>query len=279
MIETNFQGIIEKENLSNEQYHETKALSSSIIKEGNKSFSHVKAVMDGKKTNGCSQSRFDLGTVAHSLCLEQDTSKFVCGPECSSKAVKIWKDFVDSNPGKIILTPYEYSQLMELFEKYCSHKFASLIVDRGKIEQSHFTIDPETRLWIKARPDVLVEDSNFIVDYKTATSARPNDFSRAIANYGYGISAAHYMEVVQQTTGIAIENFFWIVQEIRPPYEIMVFRASKDLIERSKAERRYILSQIKQCTEKNEWPGYSEDIQEIDVPHYLINNFEPDFGG
>lgn len=265
-ITTNYIGV--EKHLSNDDYHKLSALGASTLNKGRQSMAHVKAAIDGKlKFN---QARMDLGTVAHSLCLEQDTSKFVKGPDVSSKAVKAWKEFVEANPDKIVLTPEEHDELMALFDKFCAHPFASKITDNARIEESHFTIDAVTGIWLKARPDAVLESRNIIVDYKTAAVAKPKEFARAIFNYGYDISAAHYRAVVEQTTGVAIDGFYWIVQEIKPPFEIMVYRASKLLMSRALAERNSLLDRIKKCTETNVWPGYDTEIIEIDIPDYLV---------
>src|SRR4051812_9959835 len=170
-IKDGFEGIFD--GLPNDAYHRVGAYGSTDIKVAARSLSHFKSRIIRGTPPGPS-SAFDFGTCAHDVVLEKTFSRFIMGPD-ASKATKEWKAFVAGHPDKVVLTPDEHQRITDIFGVFSDHKIASEMQKKATVEQSHFAIDQETGLWVKARPDgYYVEDGEIIVfDYKTTQSARP----------------------------------------------------------------------------------------------------------
>lgn len=263
------------ENISNETYHARPEIGSTILKAGLKSMAHFKAEMDGLVPRKESTA-FDVGTSAHAAILEQSFDRYVKGPD-ADKRTKAWKEAVEASAGKIILKPSEYDSIKGMFDAFYTHPRAKKAVTNGKPEMSFFVQDKETGLHLKARTDFFIQTGslrNTIVDYKTALSATYEDFQKAIWNYRYDLSAAHYMSVVEQVTGEPVTQFFWIVQEKVAPYAINIFHATEEMIYRSKQTHTKVLKEIARSLEAGEWPCYGDDIKEIDLPYWAIESEE-----
>lgn len=267
-LEKGFQGVLS--DLSNDEYHASEAIGSTDIKAALKSMAHFKAQISGQKQYSKStREAFDLGTSAHEMILEKSADKFLKGPEVSSKAVKEWKAFVEANPDKIVLTPSEYSRVIAMFTAFHTHPVAPKLLAQCKVEQSYFAIDHNTGLWVKARPDAVCED--YIVDYKTTSKAAlPREFANTCAQLSYDISAAHYMTVIGHVTQKTPKHFYWIVQEVTAPYQLMVYRASPSLLTGAQIRRDELLSNIEKAVKTNSFPGYSTDVLDLDLPVWAI---------
>ena len=87
----------------------------------------------------------------------------------------------------------------------------------GAPEQSLFWRDLETGVDCRARLDWLPAPAEgrrmVIVDYKTATSADPREFGRAVDSYGYHVQQAFYLDAVRACGVHPDPAFVFVVQE------------------------------------------------------------------
>lgn len=87
---------------------------------------------------------------------------------------------------------------------------------RGDCELSYF--GEYKGVMCKARFDFISKNKKTIIDLKFLQSATKDDFSRAVANFGYYIQAAFYLEL----TGA--KEFLFLVIEKTEPYLIGVYK-------------------------------------------------------
>lgn len=111
-----------------------------------------------------------------------------------------------------------------------------------------------------------------IYDLKTCLDASPQACIRAVANYGYDIQAAHYLDVMRSATGLhpGIEPppFRFVFQEKAEPFEVCVIElaaADLDLARRKIARAREMW---RLCLERDEWPGYPPGIHQVSLPEW-----------
>jgi hypothetical protein len=229
MIPVKHSGIVQ--NLDIRIYHapysQLPALGSSQLKHAKNTMAKFKAAVIDNRIERTEKTAFDIGSAANDVILEQKTDRFVCGPDVSSKAVKEWKAFAEDvrARGKIPLTPDEYKQVLEMFEGFFQHPNAHKIVSNSLVEQSIFWTDKESGLWLKARPDGIYEDETgvYIWDYKTVRSLEGFEFQKSIVNYGYHISAAHYVSGYETATNKKVAGYFYICQEKEAPCDFRIF--------------------------------------------------------
>lgn len=255
---------MKKLNMTMKEYRNHSALGASDIKQASVLAKFKASVLD-KIIAEKESTAFDFGTCVHDVILEQTTERFLKGPEVSSKATKEWKDFVQLNKEKIVLSPSEHARVLGAFESFCNHDFAHKMVSMSDCEVSLFAKDTETGLSLKARQDMLAQDLSFIADLKTTASANAKDIQNSIIRYGYDVSAAHYLAVTEIATGVRPASFFWVFIEKEAPYLINVVEASPELLARGERIRRELLNKIAVAIETKEFPGYS-GIAKVTVP-------------
>lgn len=160
-----------------------------------------------------------------------------------------------------LFTPKWNHPSLNLFEK---------MFEKGEPEVSYFVKEFFEGVNIKFRPDL--DGENFIIDYKT-TEKPLSEFPRVIAEYGYDISAAMYIEgkkeVWREHYGEdGNHRMYWLVQQVNPPYDWALFCAD-NLIEQATVKFYDLLSYYDLCRRKQEYSGIasmSEDKHGVFFP-------------
>lgn len=260
--------------MTDTDYHAHKAVGSTTLKHCLDSMAKFKAAVDGRifKTD---TDYFDIGKAAHAAVLEQNFDRYVCGPEVN-KSTKAWKEFEEANPNKICLKESQYIQIQGMYEAFYSHTLAPRITNKGMPEKSFF-VDILGQEY-KARPDYIVPEgdereskSYYLVDYKTTGQLDYELCQKQIANYGYDISAAHYIQVIGAATAMPITEYYWIFQEKVAPYEIAVFRMDDECKDRATKVVKRLYEKIHTGNKSGLWPSkFGPEIYDVDLPHYLL---------
>jgi hypothetical protein len=212
---------------------------------------------------------FTLGTAAHSLILEDDTSgiEVVMADNWLSKAAKEAKAAALAE-GKQPLLVKEWLQVQAMQEAVMSHPVARAAFIGHKAEQSVFW--DEDGLMLKCRPDAW--KPGVLVDLKTTRDANPNEFGKTAYEYGYHQSAAHYIDGVKAATGEELPFHFVLVEKTEP-YLVSVVELDIEAINlgrqlNDRAKRIY-----RECVETGTWPGYpNADL--ISLPMWAIYKAE-----
>lgn len=118
--------------------------------------------------------------------------------------------------------------------------------------------DETTGILCKARPDAVVtlNGRTSIVDLKTTADASPESFAKSIADFGYAVQGAMYLDGWRAAVGPA-DSFTFIAVEKGAPYAIGVYELDADSIERGRAKRTELLDKLATCRAENKWPGYA----------------------
>lgn len=119
-------------------------------------------------------------------------------------------------------------------------------------------------------------DGGWITDLKTCQCSQREDFQRDIAERGYHIQAAWYLDgIAKATGGVEQKAFRFIAVESAPENCVCVYRASDSLLTFGRETYADLLMVYADCVLRNEWPGYDDYGQrECDVPQYFIKNQE-----
>ncbi len=138
------------------------------------------------------------------------------------------------------------------------------LISDAQYEKSIYWIDPETQLLCKVRPDIL--HSNFIVDLKTTKDASYAAFQRDFYYYGYALQLGMMYEASKHALDWPITNFIDLAIEKTEPYLHAIYPIDEIAIDHGRNEFHLYLKQMKECFEKNEWPGYK--VQTLSLPNY-----------
>lgn len=146
-----------------------------------------------------------------------------------------------------------------------SHPSAKTLFSKGLAEQSFYWEDPETGILCRCRTDWLTPGA--IVDVKSTIDASPAGFGRSVWNYRYWVSAAFYVDGVKAVTGLELP-FIFAAWEKTPPYASGFYFAAEDMIAAGRAEYKRLLRVLRDCVIRENWPGYGDNIQRLQMPAF-----------
>lgn len=260
-------------------YNKNKAVSSSGIidyKECPYNFKYY-YILGKKKFNKFMQ----FGDNAHISLLEPEVFNSlyrVADKAIKDKRLKAWKEFdkvcLDDNRRPLLFS--EYQALLDMRDAILENKVAVSMLTSGVAETSFFATH-ESGLQLRGRPDLLVNHNtlgNCIVDYKTTgLSLNLAKQSTHMFNMYRPIQAATHKYVVERTLSIEINNIVYIVQSINPPYYVRLFNLPYEAISFGESEVDFHLSKMAESIEKDNFPKYSEEIEDLIIPSWLVNNY------
>ena len=93
-------------------------------------------------------------------------------------------------------------------------------------------------------------------------------FSRAIANFKYHWQALFYLNGMTAVTEKQHNKFIFIAVEKEPPYAVAVYETTKDMLNTSQKHIAPILDVYAECLKTYVWPGYKDEIQQIQLPRW-----------
>ena len=258
------------------EYHTGPGLGSSHLRELLKSPLHYKMSVNSPSKE---TPAMKLGTATHCAILEPERFdiEYVEAPVIDRRTKDgkaLWSELEHS--GKIILSSDEYSKVMEIAKAVRRHELASKLITGGASEQTIYweqrvlSLDvPE--ILCKSRPDYVkpMKKGYIIVDIKTTQNAYISEFQRkAYYQYCYHIQAAHYIRGFENITGEKVIAFIYIAIESEPPYAISVFKAGDDYLKAGEEKTLELYELYANCVANDNWPSYSEEIQELRLPKW-----------
>lgn len=178
---------------------------------------------------------------------------------------------------RIVLSSYDVGTVEGMRNAVLSDPWArSLLDSRTDTELSIVWRDEETGVLCKARMDAACFASSLVWDLKTTQDASPAGFAKSLANFGYDLQAAHYLEAVQQSreTDYGVSDFCFVCVEKEPPHATAVYRVTDRNLSAVRERRLGLLRAYGECVESGNWPGYSDTIQDIEVPAWEMKKLE-----
>lgn len=232
--------------LSNDAYHaETDWLSSSMLK----------ALLPEHYKAGGSQEALDFGTLFHTAVLEPDDLAAYVALDAAAIGVKAdgspaqnptmtaaWKRAVAEaeQDGKTVIAQQDLDRAQAMRDAILNHDTAAdlLFKREGRNEVSAFT--EVEGVQCRARFDRQI--SGAIVDLKS-TSAKPGSRSLgyAIRDYGYDLSASHYLAVARELD-IDVQAFVLVFVGKEPPHYVTVVDLSPETLAHGAAMRQQAIN-------------------------------------
>lgn len=227
---------------------------------------------------------FAVGRAAHDLLLLGGDweDRYYVLPEGFSRAKT--KQFAEEiaaadyakSKGKTLIKASDMELVKRIADKISESADARNALLRGVPEMTLVWQDELTGVWLRARPDFLpftcMEGApvRVVTDLKfmAGTHCSPRGFSKAIDNFGYHISAAHYGEGIKQIYGKYPTHWLHIVIEKDPPHTVSLYELPAEDIERGRNLMRQAINVFAQCLKRNEWPGYADKPMQVGLPIY-----------
>lgn len=148
-----------------------------------------------------------------------------------------------------------------------------LVTMPGRTEELGWVYHEELDVVVTFKMDKKT-DSGIIIDLKKTPSAEERDFQRKIYHEKLHIQAAGYMWVMR---GIEpARAFVFAAYELSRPFIWQGYVVDAGTLDAGEAMFVKGLMRFKECKKKNHWPGYSEKLIDIALPHYAWSQIEYD---
>jgi hypothetical protein len=220
-----------------------------------------------------SRDEFDLGKAFHTSVLGTGADTVVCDfKDWKTKPAQEAKAAAYA-AGKVPLLTHQAAQVAAMTDAVWSHPLAGALLSkgRGQVEQSLFWIDERTRIWRRARLDLLRRDA--IVDLKSCETADEEHITKAIHRYGYHAQGDYYREGAR-ALGLGDLPFLFVFVEKKPPHLIHVVQLDADALAAGRHLNNKAIDLFAECQRTGVWPGYADDITTISLPPYALRALE-----
>ena len=228
------------------------------------------------------KAHFSVGKAAHDLILlsERWPEFYHVLPEgfarnktkAMPEAIAAYEAAVSEK--KCILTHDGAETVRQVAESIKRNPVAVTALTNGESETTLAWKDPETDVWLRARPDfmpaaarvggdvIVVSDLKFVA----GSHADPEGFKRAISNFGYHQSAAFYADGIKATFGHYPTHWLHVVVEKDAPYCTALYELPQEDIERGRWLNREAIRKFAECLNAGKWPGYADDPLPVGLP-------------
>lgn len=209
-----------------------------------------------------------IGSGAHALLLGKPLVTFDLpakkGKGRAPRSGAAWAEFQAQHRGAVILTPKERQRADAIASAIEGHDVARRLLLADNVIRER-TIEWE---WMGRRcqstPDARSAYS--LVDLKTTRCAEPQRFTWEALKRAYHAQLAYYRTAIESTVGVAPPDLHLIAVESIKPHAVTVLRLTQRTIDRGEALCRGWMERFLVCEAANQWPGYAEDVVEMDVP-------------
>ena len=164
----------------------------------------------------------------------------------ATRTTKGYKEFkADNSKAPTIILQKEYDKIMYMQDVLFSHNEVNdLLQKEGEREIANAWKDDDSDVFCKGKADY--RNGKTLIDLKTTGDGSFYGFSNSCKKYGYDRQSAFYMD------GFGCDEFVFITQEKERPYNVSIFYAGDDFIERGRAEYKYLLDIYKKFFINNE---------------------------
>jgi len=210
-----------------------------------------------KKNKESSARHFTIGSAMHEIILEPHLFKtnYLVAPKVDLRTTagkEAKANFEKKAKGKVVLFDDEMEMIKQIAENAMeNHTLVEMMKDSYR-EVSCYTIDEQTGLKVRLRPDIMCKTKSTLGDLKSCLDSSIRKFKNDIYSYGYSISAAYYCDFIGR------ENYIFIACSKTAPYEVAMYALSDDMFQYGREQYRMGLDLIKFCQDNKYWPSYNE---------------------
>ncbi|MGW4124739.1 PD-(D/E)XK nuclease-like domain-containing protein [Nocardia sp. NPDC004711] len=264
------------------EYHAHRALGSSTVR----AFDGVAPAEWKYKQDNPSEStadHFEEGKAVHALSAKRSVAVapgVVCdvvkveADDWRTKHAKAQRDDIRARGG-IALLPEAFERVHAMVDSLHAHPLG-VALRQGAPELSGWSVDAETGLEVKVRPDILYRPPRsglaLALDVKTSTSANPRHFAESAYKFGYFRQDPWYVDRLFEHDIEAAFAFLVVSKE--PPYLATAIELRPEAVELGRRRNRETLAAIRRCKDTGTWPGYGDEIHQIDLPAWAYKQEE-----
>ena len=246
-----------------EQYTQMAGVRWSHLKNMRKSPRHYKWHLENERPDSAA---FRKGRALHTLLLEPEkfAVEYVLWP--NHRRGYDWNAFKVAHEELVILNQPEWDSAHCMAAAVTSDRHARDLIEAGAKERFIQWENPRTGLVCKGRVDVA---GSTLVDLKSTSKIEKWLFSKQVHDLSYHGQLVHYAEGLK-ANGVSLnDEAAMVVVESSPPYDVVCYAVKDHVLEVGANLRNILLSKLKACQEKNEWPGIANgEIVELHLPEF-----------
>lgn len=210
----------------------------------------------------------ELGTAIHAAVLEPErfATEFVFYP--GRRAGKEWDQFQAEYIHQTILRQSDYDLALAIAKRVREHPVANHLLEVGEAEKTVAWTDEKTGLRCKGRIDWF--NGLGIVDMKTSADISPWKFAGTAGRLGHHAQLAFYrrgLHAQQLDSPAKI-----LAVETEPPFDVMVYAVDEDALWAGDTLIDALLAKVKDCMERNVWPGRAADEVPLQLPGWVFTD-------
>lgn len=231
---------------------------------------------------------YDFGHAAHKMVLGKGAALKMLDPKvhgltAEKKPAKVpsstamWKNAAKEarERGLIPIAKAEIDKAHQMAGRVFQHRVAARLLSAGRAEHSIYWHDDATGVRLRCRPDFLPDlpGRPLCIDYKTAKSADPRQFQRAVVDYGYHMQQAFYEDGLAEL-GVTDVGFLFIVQSKTAPYTVSVCPIDPEIVELGRRQNRAAIELFGRCMIEDNWPGYPGIQEPVGMAGWAVKQIE-----
>jgi hypothetical protein len=248
---------MEQKSPQRKAYEEIVALNYSGAKELLKSPLHYQTWL--KKPQQDSKA-LRLGRMTHEAILQPDVfSRYVPLPEVDRRTKEgkemYWEIMNNLNADEIAVDNAEYDFVLNV-----SDAIKIALEQKGIVFEFTEQVVTNTYNGVPLKCSIDAIAQGVIYDIKTTDDASSGAFLRTVQQYRYNLQSLMYRQIAN------LNRFVFIVVEKEPPHAVCFYELGAELNARAFMDFERVTKLYKQCTETNNWEGYSSEIQMLDIP-------------
>lgn len=212
---------------------------------------------------------FDLGHAWHTMVLGTG-SEIVTVPydTYNTNAAKAIRDEAYDAHMVPLLTK-ELAQVEAMTDALWHDPLARSLLDNGIAEESMFWVDGDHGVWRRARTDWIRHGKrSVLVDLKSTTALDTDSLRRTVLNYGYHQQADWYLDAAANCLTLTDASFVFLFQSKNPPYLVRPVQLKDEWLDLGHQLNQKALRLFARCQETGLWPGYSHEIDQLDILPY-----------
>ena len=229
-----------------------------------------------------STKSMDLGTTVHGLVLGTGQPiRVIVADDWRKKVTQEARDEAIAL-GELPMLAKDYQVARDIADAVMKHPTTGGLFTEGDAEVSMFWPDDEFGVMLRGRADYLTHFGGLptIVDFKTTADASPGDdgFGKSAYKFAYWMQDPWYREGWAYHLGCRPDDidFVFACVETEPPYCVATYRIKPEHVELGREQNRIARERFRDCMKADRWPGYSEEIEDLELPRYGVQRIEKD---
>lgn len=246
--------------MTEQEYRQHPAVNKSTLWELRKSPAHYKWALEHQSKD---TPALRFGRAFHMAVLQPDefNQHYVLAPDVDRRTKEgreQWARFQSTLDDRELISKEDYTTVCCMSEAVWNDPDASELLEGCETEKPVFWVDEHTGIECKCKMDAVKPGT--LVDLKSCGDASNNAFLREALRYGYDVQSAHYLRGYRSLELTEPNATFWFIAvEKSPPYAVNVIRASDAFIDRGTWALIDLMDKLKECRDKDEWPGYGKN--------------------